>query len=89
MRSKAYQREPPIVTPLLVSVLWSLIGCTPKQEVPPRLLHADFNVVAAPDGRTVVWLRMSGPDFAAMVHQSAAKPQFGGMNDLVHKRSIP
>jgi hypothetical protein len=70
----------------LVCILSSLLGCTPKQEAPSGSLRADFNVAAMRDGRTVVWwLRMSGPDFTAMVHHSAGKPQSGGLDALVHR----
>lgn len=83
-KSKAYRR----VAPLLVCVC--LIGCAPKQqETPPDpkpIAQADFNVAVAHDGRTMVWwLRMTGPDFTAMVHKSAANPQLGNADSFTHQ----
>jgi hypothetical protein len=72
----------------LVCLLCCLVaGCAPRQETPPGRVRADFDVAVARDGRTIVWwLRMSGPAFTAMVHQSAANPKLGSVDDLTHRK---
>jgi hypothetical protein len=86
--SEAYQRAWSIA-PVLVCLVCCLGsgGCTAKHAAaaPPHF-QADFNVAPTSDGQHIVWwLRMSGPQFTAMVHQAAREPHRGSVDDLMHK----
>lgn len=81
-KSEAYQQRRGIAA----CVVWCLIGgCTAKHAAPPHF-QADFNVAPTSDGQHIVWwLRMSGPQFTALVHQAAREPRRGSVDDLTHK----
>jgi hypothetical protein len=86
MQSKSYRQMPGIAPALACLVCCLAGGCIAKHPPPPRF-QADFNVAPASGGRYIVWwLRMSGPEFTAMVHRSAREPQLGSVDDLVHRQ---
>lgn len=84
-KSVTYQRARRIA-PVLAGLACCLgNGCTARHAAPPHF-QADFNVAPTSDGHRIVWwLRMSGPQFTAMVHHSAREPHHGSVNALMHK----
>lgn len=84
-KSEAYPRAlgiAPVVV-CLVACLGS--GCSAHHALPAHF-QADFNVAPTSDGQHIVWwLRMSGPQFTALVHRSAREPRRGSLDAVMHK----